>query len=245
MDFDGERPALVFIHGLGCAGSSHFSRVAAEPAISGYRRVVLDLLGHGYSDRPEDFGYSLEEHADTVAQLLDRLDLNSCVVFGHSMGGAIAITLAVERPDLVSQLVLAEPNLTPGGGFVSKVIASQTEADFHDGGHDQLLDRLAELGFVTSVGSFRICSSTGLYRSAVGLAEGIQPSLRESVYAMENPRAFLIGERNLPDPVTEELPKHGLEVYVIPDAGHDMTFDNPSGVAKAVQSALQAAAAER
>lgn len=159
MDFDGERPALVFIHGLGCAGSSHFSRVAAEPAISGYRRVVLDLLGHGYSDRPEDFGYSLEEHADTVAQLLDRLDLNSCVVFGHSMGGAIAITLAVERPDLVSQLVLAEPNLTPGGGFVSKVIASQTEADFHDGGHDQLLDRLAELGFVTSVGSFRICSS--------------------------------------------------------------------------------------
>lgn len=239
MDVDGPRPAIVFIHGLGCAGSSHFSRLVAEPEIGGYRRVAVDLLGHGYSDRPDEFGYTLEDHAGTVVQLLDHLGLERCVVFGHSMGGAIAITLTAERPDLVSQLILAEPNLSPGGGFVSKVIASQTAADFHRVGHEQLLDRLASLGFLTSVGSFRICSSTGLYRSAVGLVEGIRPSLRETLHSLDIPRAFLIGERSLPDPATEELPKHGIDVHVIPAAGHDMTFDNPSAVAQAIQSSLR------
>jgi pimeloyl-ACP methyl ester carboxylesterase len=73
MDFDGDQLPLVFIHGLGCAGSSHFPRLLGEPAIAGHRSIVIDLFGHGYSDRPADFGYTLEEHADTVAQLADNL----------------------------------------------------------------------------------------------------------------------------------------------------------------------------
>ena len=97
LDFDGDDLPLVFIHGLGCAGSSHFPRLLAEPVIADRRRVVIDLFGHGYSDRPEDFGYTLEEHTDTVTELLDPLDLRGCVVFGHSMGGSIAITIRPTR----------------------------------------------------------------------------------------------------------------------------------------------------
>lgn len=238
LDFEGEKVPLVYIHGLGCAGSSHFSRLVAEAAIGGHRHVVIDLLGHGYSDRPEDFGHTLEEHADTVSQLLDHLRISSCVVFGHSMGGAIAIILAAQRPDLVSQLILAESNLDPGGGFISKVIASQTESEFRTSGHEQVLDRLTALGFVTSVGSFRICSPSGLYRSATGLINATEPTIRERLYASAIPRTFLIGERSLPDPATEELPKHGIETLIIAHAGHDMTFDNPAGVASAIQRAL-------
>jgi pimeloyl-ACP methyl ester carboxylesterase len=241
MDFDGDELPLVFIHGLGCAGSSHFSRLLGEPAIAGHRSIVIDLFGHGYSDRPADFGYTLEEHAHTVAQLVDHLGLNGCAVSGHSMGGAIAVTLAARRPDLVSQLILAEANLDPGGGFVSTVIASQTEAEFRAGGHQQLLDRLADLGFLTSVGSFRVCGTEALYKSAIGLVKGTEPSMRKRLYGMNIPRAFLIGERGLPDPETEELPKHGVDVLIVPEAGHDMAFDNPRGVVAAIQQALQPA----
>jgi pimeloyl-ACP methyl ester carboxylesterase len=125
LDFDGERePPLVFIHGLGGAGSAHFPRLLAEPAFAGHRLVAMDLLGHGYSDRPAEFEYSLEDHAETIAQLLDHLRLSRCAVFGHSMGGSVAITLAAQRSELVSRLVLGEANLDPGGGFVSTVIAS-------------------------------------------------------------------------------------------------------------------------
>jgi pimeloyl-ACP methyl ester carboxylesterase len=242
MDFDGDQLPLVFIHGLGCAGSSHFPRLLAEPPIAGHRSIVIDLFGHGYSDRPADFGYTLEEHAHTVAQLVDDLGLNGCAVFGHSMGGAIAVTLAAQRPELVSQLILAEANLDPGGGPASTFIASQTEAEFRAGGHQQLLDRLAALGFLTTVGSVRICNTEALHKSAIGLVNGTEPSMRERLYEMHIPRAYLIGERSLPDPETEELPKHGVDVLIVPDAGHDMTFDNPRGVAAAIQQALQSAA---
>jgi pimeloyl-ACP methyl ester carboxylesterase len=195
----------------------------------------MDLLGHGYSDRPAEFDYSLEDHAETVAQLLDHLRLSGCAVFGHSMGGSVAITLAAQRPELVSRLMLGEANLDPGGGFVSTV----SESEFRDGGHEQVCERLEGLGFVVSAGSFRICSSEGLYRSAVGLVEGTRPSMRERLYEMRVPRASVFGERSLPDPDVEELPRHGVETLIVPDAGHDMTFDNPGGVAAAIQQALQ------
>jgi pimeloyl-ACP methyl ester carboxylesterase len=47
LDLDGGPLPVVFVHGLGCAGSSHFPRLLAEPAMSGHRSVVVDLFGHG------------------------------------------------------------------------------------------------------------------------------------------------------------------------------------------------------
>ena len=100
------------------------------PALVGHHSVLVDLLGHGYSDGPQDFNYSLEEHAQTVAELLEHLALRDCVLFGHSMGGAVAITLAALRPELVSQLVIAEGNLDPGGGIISAAIGGIVVAIF-------------------------------------------------------------------------------------------------------------------
>lgn len=154
------------------------------------------------------------------------------------MGGAVAITLAALRPDLVFRLILAEANLDPGGGFVSKVIAAQSEDQFVATGHVALLERLTGLGFVTSVGSFRVCDSRGLYRSAVGLVKGTQPTMRERLYEMSMPRAHLFGERSLPDTDTEELPRHGVNTLIVRNAGHDMMFDNPKGVADAIKQTL-------
>lgn len=241
LDFSGDGLPLVFIHGLGCASSSHFPVMVAEPVVTGHRRVLVDLFGHGYSDRPLDFGYSLEEHADTVAQVLDSLSLTGCGVFGHSMGGAVAISLAALRPDLVSRLILAEANLDPGGGFISTFIAGHTEEDFVATGHQETIQRLIGLDLVNSAGSFRICGSQGLYRSAVGLVDGTKPTMRERLYGMRIPRAFLVGERSLPDPNTEELPKRGIQCLVVSNAGHDMMFDNPAGVASAIQQTLRVA----
>jgi haloalkane dehalogenase len=102
-----------------------------------------------------------------------------------------------------------------------------------------VVERLLGLGFVASAGSFRICSSEGLHRSAVGLVEGTRPSMRERLYEMQIPRTYVFGEQSLPDPDFEELPRHGVEALIVPEAGHDMTFDNPGGVAAAIQQALQ------
>src|SRR5438552_12986506 len=68
--------------------------------------------------------YALDDHAETVVTLLDKLGVRGCEVIGHSAGGSIAVLIAARRPDLVSALVVADGNLDPGGGAFSASIAA-------------------------------------------------------------------------------------------------------------------------
>lgn len=107
----GAEPARVYVHGLGAASAAYHAHVAARPELAGRRSLFVDLPGHGISDRPEDFGYTLEEHADALAAALDAARVAGAEIVGHSMGGSVAVVLAHRRPDLVSRLVLTEANL--------------------------------------------------------------------------------------------------------------------------------------
>lgn len=71
------------------------------------------------------------------------------------MGGAVAITLASERPDLVSALVVAEANLDPGGGSLSRSIAAQSEADYVAEGNARALNVTRPGGLVRTRGDRR------------------------------------------------------------------------------------------
>ncbi len=73
------------------------------------RPHAVDLPGCGYSDRPDDAPYSPDWFADVAIQLMDALELERMVVAGHSMGGAIALTVALKYPQRVSGLVLVSP----------------------------------------------------------------------------------------------------------------------------------------
>src|SRR5262245_27990700 len=119
-DLAGNGPPLVFIHGLGCASSCDFVAVARAPALRGRRALLVDLPGYGFSDKPHSFPYGVDSHAAVVGELLDRLDVGHADLFGHSMGGAVAITVAARRPDRLRRLVLSEPNLDSGGGTFSR-----------------------------------------------------------------------------------------------------------------------------
>lgn len=244
-DLPGAEPARVFIHGLGSASSAEFVWTAAHPLLRDNRSILLDLPGFGYSDRPRRFGYSLEEHALCAARLLDHLQLKRCDLIGHSMGGSVAITLAALRPDLAGRLVVAEGNLDPGGGSVSTPIAQQPGWLFALAGHRLMLRRLKKGAFEGSAGAVsyhatvRACASRSLHRSAVGLVRGTRPTMRERFLNLDIPRAFIFGQRSLPDPDLAFLEQRGVRVFVVPDAGHAMMDDNPEGFARAVAEALE------
>lgn len=246
-DLSGEGPANVFLPGLMIASHPTFADILhRRPPLAKRHSVFVDLLGSGLSDAPEDFGYSLEEHAGIVARLLDELDLKGCHVVGYSMGGAVAITLASVRPDLVSRLVLMEANLDPGGGSVSKGIAEQTEEAFCAHGFKALIKHFRDEGLAGNsslaavAGLIQIAAPHALYRSAVGLVRGTQPTMRERLLQMEIPRSFIFGERSLPDPDWDELGSQGVQVLEVKNAGHNMAWDNPGGVAEALHTVLTA-----
>jgi pimeloyl-ACP methyl ester carboxylesterase len=204
----------------------------------------VDLFGFGFSDRPGDFSYTLEAHAEMVAELLDHLQLDGCGIVGHSMGGSVAITLAAERPDLVSTLVVAEGNLDPGVGTISAEIASYTEKDYVNKGHTHILQQVLEMarsdvGMAAYAAMFHIADPTAVYRSAVSLLQGTQPTMRERLVRFEIPKAYVFGEKNLPDPDQDRLEKNGVTVLVIPEAGHAMMEENPTAFAAVVGGWLE------
>ena len=238
LDFPGSSPANVYLHGLGCASSSDFPTVVVNTALMSQRSILVDLLGFGYSDGPVNFSYTLEDHAKTIAQLMDHLSLTNCGIIGHSLGGSIGITLASARPDLVSRLVLAEGNLDPGGGIISTGIASQSEEQFKSEGYRDLLKRALKEKAFTFCGTLQVSAPHAVYRSAVSLVRGTKPTMRERLLALHIPRTYIFGEKSLPNPDADRLATQGIQVLVVPNAGHLMMLDNPQGLAEVLKVAL-------
>jgi len=237
-DLPGDEPALVFIHGLGSASSSWFPRILRYPGIATRRAVLVDLLGFGFSDRSSKFWYSMEDHADTVASLLDHLDLEHCAVIGHSMGGSIAIVLATTRPDLVSKLIIAEGNLDSGPGSVSRPITAQTEEQFMKNGYAAFLRGIISEGWTDYAGTVQSSDPCAMHRSAVSLIGKREPTFREQLLSLSIPRTFIFGQKTLPSPDVEVLSAQGINVRIVENSGHDMMSDNPDGFAEAIVGAI-------
>jgi 4,5:9,10-diseco-3-hydroxy-5,9,17-trioxoandrosta-1(10),2-diene-4-oate hydrolase len=109
----GDRGVILFAHGSGpgASGWSNFKGNYPFLAEHGYRTIVPDTMGYGYSTKPEDGAFSLDDVAAQYKALLDALNVDRAIVVGNSQGGAIAMTMAINYPKLVDKLVL----MAPGG----------------------------------------------------------------------------------------------------------------------------------
>jgi pimeloyl-ACP methyl ester carboxylesterase len=100
------RPPLILVHG---AGGTHLHWPPQVRRLSGQQVYALDLPGHGQSQKlepaPEPEAL-IEAYAGTVLDLLDHLELPQAVIAGHSLGGAVALTLALNAPERVAGLGL-------------------------------------------------------------------------------------------------------------------------------------------
>lgn len=108
----GDGDAVLFLHGSGpgASGWSNFRRNYPYFAEHGFRALVPDTLGFGYSSKP-DIDYPLDFLAGGVKRFCDAVGVERCAVVGNSHGGALGIQLALMHPELVDKLVL----MAPGG----------------------------------------------------------------------------------------------------------------------------------
>jgi pimeloyl-ACP methyl ester carboxylesterase len=237
-DLPGHGTPILFLHGLGCASSCDYPRIASDSAMLGRRVLLLDLLGSGFSDRPDHFGYGIEDHARTVVELIQGLALPEIDLFGHSMGGSIAIVTASLLSQNVRRLVLSEPNLDAGGGFFSRAIAAPNENEYITSGHANVIQSESARGGSIWAGSLAVSSPVAMHRAATSLVRGGKPSWREQLAALSMPKTVIFGEQSLPDPDTARLADIDVTVRVVPNAGHSMAWENPSGLADVIAQAL-------
>ena len=126
---EGIEPGRVYLPGLGAPASSLLS-TATHPELVGHQSLLIDYLGCGISDTPENYTYTIEKQADLVLRILEKEKIDRCQIIGHSMGGTVGIYMALKQPEIIERLVLAEANIEKGGGRGTKYIASFGEEEF-------------------------------------------------------------------------------------------------------------------
>ncbi|MCK2218041.1 alpha/beta hydrolase [Actinomadura sp. ATCC 31491] len=230
VELPGPDPVRVYVHGLGATSAPYYAEVAAHPLLARRRSLLIDLLGFGISDRPLEFPYTLEAHADALAEALGKAGVSGASLIAHSMGGAVAIVLAARHPGLVAGLVLVDANLDPypplpvppGGSG----IASYGEEEFVTSGWKEVRDRVGPHWWST----MRLADLRGLHRTAVSLARGTDPTMRDLLTSLPVPRTFLYPDGDPPRDL-EGLRAAGVRTLAIPESGHNIMLDNPDAFA--------------
>jgi serine/threonine-protein kinase len=215
------RGTVVLIHGLGLSGE--FYRGAFEhPALAGRGLFVPDLVGFGQTGAPSsEFDFELASQAAAVWDALEELRVREISLVGHSMGGTVAACMAVQRPQAVNCLIVAEGNLAREPDAWSARIDAAGEEGFA-----QEFRELVDSGRFPSM---RQTTLPTFVRSARSLQETPDRENFRAFFEQKRvPTFFLRGEQPASEANTlalcEEL---GIPVRTIPGSGHFFTDDNP------------------
>lgn len=237
-------PPLVLLHG---AGGTHRHWAEEIRSLPGRRVLALDLPGHGGSPGPSLT--SIAAYARSVLAALDALQIPSAVLAGHSMGGAIAMALALEMPSRVAGLALVAT------GAKLRVSQFVLDATANPAALAASAATMCDYAFGPLAGaSLRQEFTEGLLAGAPGVAHGdfracdafdVMARLGE----IRAPTLVVCGaEDRLTPPKYAELLRDripGARLELVPGAGHMVTVEAPGRVAGAIEAFLASIAAPR
>jgi pimeloyl-ACP methyl ester carboxylesterase len=242
LEIPGEDPPLLWLHGWQCSSSGELLPAAVQPSLRGRRSVLIDFLGHGYSDKPTDFAYTLEAHAETIVALIDDQGIADCGLVGHSMGGTVAALVAAARPSIVSLLVMAESSIDADR---DDPFEGQSEAEFVDRGMGELVARQSSEAEANPtglraahLGMTRLLEPRATYRESRSMIAGTNPSVRVLLGRLGMPRWYLNGELSDADGLEADLASIGVGWKVVPATGHPMGLQNPEGFAQTIADVM-------
>lgn len=244
--------ALLFLHGFVGSGRDWMETAEALPE---YRCILVDLPGHGLSaECPHDL-YPMPRTALALLAMLDDLRVGQCVPVGYSMGGRLALYLALTHPDRCGALVVesGSPGLESEQERESRREWDEAKAsELERQGLDAFLKAWYQQPLFHSIGRDQVRfggmmdrrrhnDPAGLARSLRHMGTGSQPSLWPQLPAIPFPWLAVAGEldsryrKTMRDMVS--LSENG-RLVTIPDAGHNTHFENPEAFSRALREFL-------
>lgn len=238
----GEGPPVLFLHGLVMDNLSSWYFTAGARAASSNRVVLVDLRGHGASERPAG-GYDPDTIVADLIGVLDAVGVAGPVrVVGNSFGGQLAVLMTVRHPERVAGVCLIDAHLGREGWGRDMVATLSLE------GEDR--DRQIAESFSTWLGRHSARKRTRLAEAASALVYGttLRQDLRDAapiadaaVAAIGCPVLALYGERS--DLIGEATRLAGLlphaDVVVVPGATHSLMWEATETVVSSVLSWLE------
>ncbi len=259
----GNGPPLVFVHGL--SSNMAYWHHQLDYFAQSRRVMALDLPGYGASDRP-DAPYTPPWYASVLTAWLDEEGIDQAIIVGHSMGGQVALTFALQNPDRVAGLVLSAPagfeTFAPGSAAFMKKYWHETRAlnttedelrttfqtlvfNRWDEHTEQLLAERVAMGKHPEFAG----TSVAVSRSIAGM---LDHPVYEHLGQIDVPTLIVFGDRDrmIPNPIftggrsravaeigLNALPK--AELVMVPRAGHTVHHDAPDAFNQAVTSFLE------
>lgn len=217
---------VLHLHGLGCHGAASWAPFAA---LRGQAALIPDLPGHGRSDAPQDFGYTLPEMTDAISALLHAEGGGPREVLGHSLGGTIAVHLAARHPGLVQRLLLVEPALDvpiPGPEDITLV----PEEELEHGGFGKILAREVEWRRA----EVRLTAPHALVRSARSLLDEHAAATNELLEHLPQPVLLVTGEQRT-YARQGRFDAAGIRAVRVPGAAHFVMHDAPDSLLTALE----------
>jgi 2-hydroxy-6-oxonona-2,4-dienedioate hydrolase len=121
-----DAPAVVMLHGTG----AHWETFARNlgPYGERFRTVAFDMVGNGFSGRP-DHDYEIAHYADHTLAVMDALGIEQAHLLGTSLGSWVAAAIALRHPNRVNRLVLMSvAGLIAGEENMARIVATRTRA---------------------------------------------------------------------------------------------------------------------
>ena len=253
----GAGPPILLLHGF--SGDKSTWRGLRAILESAWQVIALDLLGHGDSDvAPESAAYRMENAADDIVSLLDRLAIERAHLLGYSMGGRLALYLALHHGRRFQSVILesASPGLaTAAERKARRASDHDLAARIESGGIARFVEEWERLPLWDQQRRSLPAAlwqqqrrqrmrndPLGLANSLRGMGTGAQPSLWNLLPRLSRPALLIVGER---DPKFRDINRRMAELIpdarlaIVPGAGHNTHLENPPGFARLVTRFLR------
>jgi 2-succinyl-6-hydroxy-2,4-cyclohexadiene-1-carboxylate synthase len=240
----GQGPVLVALHGF--TGSATTWHPLAQAIGNEYAVVAIDILGHGASAKPtEPSRYAMERTIEDLLGVLDALSITTAHWLGYSMGGRIALSLALAAPERCNSLVLesASPGIEDADERAKRIAGDETLAGMLErDGIERFVDYWETLPLWASQGRLpegarqtlraqRLTNDpVGLAGSLRGIGSGTQPYVGDALASLAMPVCFIAGEDDakyaeVAQSMTVAIPEG--RAVVTPNAGHAVHLEQP------------------
>ena len=256
LQVSGDGEALLLLHGF--SGDKTNWAVLRTGLQDKYRVIAVDILGHGASDKPSQVcAFRMERVACDIVSLLDEMQIPECHLLGYSMGGRLALHLAMHYPARCRSLILE--SASPG-------LAVENEREQRRRDDESLAERIQTMGVTWFVDYWerlplwnsqqdlpedilsaqrkqrKSNDAKGLANSLRGMGSGAQPNLWPRLRKLTMPTLLLAGEQDskfvtINQLMAQQMPHAHLQV--IPDAGHNTHLEQPPAFQERVISFLQ------
>jgi pimeloyl-ACP methyl ester carboxylesterase len=259
----GDGEPILFIHGL--ASYAPAWKYNINELSKTYRCIAVDLMGYGKSSKGK-YNADMSFHAQFLFELMDQLDISSFHLAGHSMGGQIALKMAIKNPEKVKSLMLMAPaGIETFSEQEKEIFKNSTTAESIAQVSDEQylinlslnfyeMDERAEFMYSDRM---KIKSDAQFMDYCHVVAAGVMGMLNEPVFEqlgeIKQPTLICYGKDDRLIPNTylhknsnteligkkaeEEIPNSQLEM--IPQAGHFVHFDQPNKVNEIMKNFLE------